>query len=325
MRALVAVGLALPFLLAGCLGAGASKSAPASSSASHTSAYGELGGMAMDEEGRPVAGVQVVAKGPLDAPESTTDAQGTFYFDHLLAGIRVLAFHHPRYETKELDVVIPANAKADAMATLRLLPSLQPYKTILPPMTGHYDCAAEAVIITGDCMEITSAVPPGYVSVPKVFTTKNAFFFNVSKGWTDVVVQLTWTTGGANQANGMHLYLAPANESHTIEDHHTKMAVAEGPSQPLTITLDNKGPAPTAEFYPNSQEKARLSPDGGEVLAIVYPRGQAADQADQVCEPDQPDKCFLGVGAALNIDLNVYVAIFYNGDPVPPGFTMVPS
>jgi hypothetical protein len=157
-----------------------------------------------------------------------------------------------------------------------------------------------------------------------IFTRTNWMIFNVRPRWTALVVELTWTSGANNQLDGMHLNLAPANESSDPDEHHTKIAVAEGPNQPLRIQLEPGVPHPSADKWPDGSPVYHPK-DGGDVFVLVTPRGKLADHTGEVCEPPpDDDKCFLGVGIGFQIEFTVYTTVFYN-TPVPAGYTGVPT
>jgi len=284
--------------------------------------FGGLEGRVVDGELRPIEGVQVNAVGPTDERDATTDALGTYRFEDLIAVPYKLSFYHPRFETRNEVITVQADETLALETSLSLSPENRPYEVLLNPIRGHYDCAAEAVILTGDCLIVWENATHS----PNPFTAyDNAFIFGASKGWTTLIIQLVYSSGPNNQLDGMRFYVAPANESRDASAHHTKFAVAEGSMNPLEIRLDVGTPHAKADEWKPGGAQAQLSPTGGDLIGLAYPRGRLADSAGSVCQPDDPDRCFLGVGVAASIDFTAYVGLFYNGQEVPKGFTMVPA
>lgn len=282
---------------------------------------GDLEGRVTDDEFRPIAGVQVDLRGPVEEASTTTDETGAFAFGSLVASTYVLTALHPRFEPSKQFVAIENDTVATVDVSLKLLPENRPFSTILTPMRGHYDCAAEAVILTGDCFILWENVTGG----PNPVTVHDeTFSFNVSKGWTTALMQVEYSTGPNNQLDGMRFYVAPANESDVASAHHTKLAIAEGDANPLLIRLDVGQPHERADAWKPGGMNAQLDPAGGRLLGLVYPRGNGAETTETVCDPRYPDRCFLGVGLGLSIDFTARVAIFYNGAPVPDDFKFTP-
>lgn len=304
--------------MAGCAGDDATPKAVVASTT--VLARGDLQGTVLDDEDRPIAGVLVRGKGPVDSGEARTNEEGAYYIERLTAGVNFVSFTHPRFEALEHTVTIKANDVATDDATLSLLPSFRPYRDILPPMNGRYTCAQEAVIFTGDCMILWEFA----TQQPDTFTTETyALRFPVGAGWNQLVVQLDWDTGANNQLDGMHLYLSPANETQDLAGHHTKLAVAEGANAPLRLDLFPGKPGPGAEPYPGSTTPAQIPATGLDVLGLVYPRGHGAETTEQVCEPGT-NKCFLGLGIGFEVSFTLYAGIAYNGDVFSESFTMLP-
>lgn len=311
--------------LAGCInGTGGETRSLSSSDTPHSasalgdaSGFGSLFGLVTDEELNVLSNVRVEALGT--GQSTTTDLRGGFHLNQLPEGVRRISFTRTDFEPATQEVRIAQERQTELDVRLALLPNLRPYKEVLPTLEGHYTCALEAVILTGDCMilveNLTQAEDP-------ITSEVDHGFFSVRPGWTDAVVELTWTIGPQNQLDGMHLYVAPAEESNDSNAHHTKYALAEGNLQPLRVLLHQGQLHPTAEKYENGTY-AELPTEGGDVIFLVYPRGKLADTMGQVCEPQAPDKCFLGLGIGLDIRFHVYVTIFYNG-PAPSDYTAVP-
>lgn len=321
MRSLFAFAFITSLLLAGC----AEPTKPsaeicdmdcASSAAPQT---GALGGTVTDLEARPLGEIMVTLHGAGSPASTSTDGLGLFGFTGLAPGEYQVEFTHADYGTTTVTHQVQSAKTTDASIALDLLPNRRPRAETFF-LEGHYDCGIEAVILTGDCLVIwknaTGQEDPAT-------TESNTFEFNITERWTNVFIEATWTAG-TDQMDGLHVYLAPANESREASAHHTKYAVAEGGDSPLTILLQAGIPHELADVWPGSDVKAQVPAVGGEVLGLVYPRGKMSNEAGQVCDPNTPDRCFLGVGVALDLEIFAYVTVFYN-QPMPEGFSAMPK
>ncbi len=328
MRNLRALLVAATVVLAGCIGAGDDESLDDADPtlATITDPMFGLNGTVTDPSGLPIADVHVTIRTGVNEVPLTTDANGFFTWGEFGNGpaLLLVTYNHTDFVQTTRQFNVTSTNWGDGSVVLQPLGSGGPVPdlVVLQPINGHYDCAMESVILTGDCMVLWEE----YVSEEDPVTVEvNHFLFDAEPGWTHVVVELTWTTGANNQLDGMHLYLAPAEESVDPSEHHTKMAVAEGAEQPLRIQMDAGQLHETAERYPDNDTYAQLAPGGGGVLGLAYPRGKLAQSMGGVCEPENPDRCFLGVGVGADIQFTAYVAIFYSWvDGVDPAFTMVP-
>lgn len=330
----VAVLVAFP-LAAGCVGRDAPRSeagtpggAPVEGGSAPTATVGtgSIAGRVLDADLRPVANVTVGINGT--TRQARTGETGDFGFAALPTGPYNLSLAHPSYEPRWVSVAVEADHAATLEVELELIPELRPrYLT----WNGHYDCAMEALIIPGDCMILVNNVThraenaTGADLPDDPVTTESTYlFFNLTRRWAHLVVEMAWTTGGQNQLDGMRLYLAPGNESRDETGHHTKLAVAEGDAPPLRIDFYPDRPHATAE------NRSTVPASGGEVMVLVFPRGQFAQELEDQCplyyellnKTGKPG-CFLGVGAGLSVHFTVYVSVFFDR-PAPPGYSAAP-
>lgn len=314
MRVPLLLSLALAASLAGCINASEGSKPAAAPTTPSTSAasFGVLNGTVTDDEFVPIPGVQVVVA-PLGWNQ-TTGESGAFRFDQVPSGDYDVSFTHGDYVAKTVDAQVLGAHETSIQVQLSLIPDRKPSISDFH-RAGRYDCAVEVPIYPGDCaVDLQGHEDDGVTRESYIFP------FDVGARWDQVLVEMVWTDGGNNQLDGMHLYLSPGNESDPY-GHHTKIAVAEGGSKPLRILVTRGEVHATAEKYEETNEKAVVPATGGPLQVLVYPRGKFADTLGSVC--DSNGRCFLGVGAGLNIDFDVYVTIFYN-QRMPEGFTAVP-
>lgn len=300
--------------LAGCAGPAATPNIgpEANATAPPVVEYADLAGSVLDLEETPIQGATVLVEGA--AEPQITNADGRFLFEHLATGPHQLSAAHGDYVPLTQTIGVLSGTSNSVTIKLELLPDRRPY-LVTSTHTGNYDCALESFIYTGDC------VPTGSLGLgpPPGSTSKYVFPFQAGSRWNQILVELTWTEGASYQLDGMHVYLAPGNETDPF-GHHTKMAVAEGSAQPLKILVTNGVAHPTAEKYENTGTVAVVPTTGGPLQVLVYPRGKFSEYFGQVCDND--GRCFLGIGAALNIRFNVYITTSYN-QMMPAGFTAV--
>jgi hypothetical protein len=131
---------------------------------------------------------------------------------------------------------------------------------------------------------------------------------------------MVWDEPATNQLDGMRVYLEKANI--TADGHSHKIARADGPASPLAVRVDRGIVHETADTYPGTDTPVALEPGGEEALVRVFPRGHFYDETKQICDSD--GKCFLGLGAGLDLRFTVYATVFYNAPP-PDGFTAIPA
>lgn len=278
---------------------------------------GDVLGLAVDEEQRPVANVSISLD---DAPVATTDDGGRFALRGYLEGRHVLGASHPQYEPVSRDVFIIGDLEVKVELLLVTLPELRPYNFTLPALKGHYDCAAEYLIVTGDCgilYENVTCTLNNCQSDP-VWSEKYQFKFDVPPRWQTIVAELVWEESNTNLVDGMRLYLENANVS-AQGGHGVRVARVDGHTQPLAMRYEVGVPHAGAEAYAGTSTPAFVPPEGGPQQFRVFPMGQLWQTTRTVCSGT---RCLLGVGAALDLDFTVYATIFVN-EAAPPGYSYV--
>ncbi|MBI2078784.1 MAG: carboxypeptidase regulatory-like domain-containing protein [Euryarchaeota archaeon] len=278
---------------------------------------GSIVGVAVDEERLPVSNVSITVD---DVPAATTDAGGSFVLRDLVEGRHVLAAAHPEYEPFAKETIVLGELEVDVEVVLVKLPAFRPYNFTLPAMRGHYDCAAEYVIITGDCgilyENITCTVST--CQSDPVTTEKYEFEFDVPARWDTIVGELVWEESNTNLVEGMRLYLENANVS-AQGGHGKKAARVDGSENPLSLRYERGVAYPGAENYEGTSTPAFVPAEGGREQFRVFPLGNGWETTRTFCSGG---RCLLGVGAAVDLSFTLYVTIFVN-EPAPAGFSYV--
>lgn len=272
-------------------------------------------GQVRDEEFRPVLGAVISVKGT--AHEARPDALGKYELAGLPAGTWTLVVEAEGFMRAERQIHLVNQGELQADFGLVRLPRSVAYN-LTYEYVGHYDCGAEAVIMTGDCLILLESETQ---TEDPLTSEQFAYNFTVKTAWESIVVELAWQYAANNQLEGMRLYLEQANG--TEQGHSYKVARAVGPGTPLRLVVHRGAAHPTADVYgPDTSEKARVPDAGGKLQLRVFPRGRLADEARQVCFYE--NYCLLGAGAGVDIRFTVLATVFYL-ERAPPGFTALPA
>ena len=310
MRAVVAFAV-LFLVLGGC----AEPAQPSQVAPTLEPRRGDIVGLVIDEERQPLPYVSIVVD---EEPVTTTDDGGRFVLAQLVEGKRVVSAVHEQYEPITKDVFVVGELQVQLEFVLVKLPALRPYNFTLPALKGHYDCAAEYLIITGDCgilYENVTCTLNNCQSDP-VTTEKYEFEFDVPPRWSTIIGELVWEESGTNAIEGMRLYLENANLS-AQGGHGKRVARVDGTQQPLSMRYELGVPHPGAEKYDGTAIPAYVPAEGGRQQFRVFPLGYGWETTRTVCSGD---RCLLGVGAGVDVTFTLYVTIFVN-EPAPAGYS----
>lgn len=299
-------------ILAGCLGNGAPEETIAPPTPEPE--FGEIVGVAVDDEVRPVANATVFLVE--ESRNATTGADGTFRFDQVATGTKMVRAVAEGHGTAEARVEVAADAVAEAQLTLPVLPEYVA-RNLTSFFEGHYDCANEIPIWTGDCLILYENV----TGQPDPYTTETfTFYMPIDPRWDSIVLELTYETSANNQLDGMRVYLEHVTDEQT--GHSVKVGRADGNENPLRLVVNRGEPHPQADVDPATGEPATFDYGGDLAQIRVFPKGHLWEYTSQVCNSE--GRCFLGVGAGLDIKFTVYATVFYN-ERAPDGFTAVPA
>ncbi|MGH9896407.1 MAG: hypothetical protein ACREA0_31310, partial [bacterium] len=196
---------------------------------------------------------------------------------------------------------------------LSLLPSLEPYNRTVS-FEGHYDCAHEVPIWTGDCMLLYEAI----TNESDPYTDENfVFHFPINARWDSVVMELRWQGGANNQLDGMRLYLERPTKNET--DHSIKVGRADGNENPLRFVVHRGIDHPRADIDPETNKPATFPFNGSQAQIRAFPHGKFYNE---LCQAGNSTlgSCFLGVGVGVDLQFTIHATVFYNGR-APEGFT----
>lgn len=323
------VAFSLGTTLSGCLypppdpaeegfssGDGAAPTPAGSPSGGGAGESGSIEGRVVDDEAQPVAGATVSLSDR--GRETWSGPDGSFAFADVPAGPGRLHAEADGYAPQDQTITVSSRQVVRPLLTLARLPEPLGYHATAI-FEGHYDCAHEVPIWTGDCMILYESQTG---QEDPVTSEKFAFRTRVEAGWESVVVELVWKGAANNQLDGMRLYLENGNG--TEQGHSFKVARTDGSQSPLRLTLHRGIPDPRADVYTGTTTKAFIPDEGEEVQIRVFPKGKLADTLRSLClNPSQQTSCLLGVGVGLDIRYTVYATVFYR-ERAPSGFTAVP-
>lgn len=320
-----ALGAVLLTAMAGCTGApGGLEGGPgttpswtgSSNSADEGAGVGSVAGRVVDDEARAIEGARAEILGL--ALSAVSDAEGAFLLDGVPVGSRVLEVTAPAHASTARNISVERGRATEVDVVLMPLPSDVAYHLTVP-FEGHYTCAHEVPIWTGDCMLLYESQTGEDDSVTE---EQYAFRTLVADAWESVVLDVEWTYPANNQLDGMRLYLENGNGTET--GHSYKVGRADGPDSPLRLQVNRGEPHPRADYYVGTGVRAFIPDAGDDVQIRVFPRGNLYDVTSQVCtNPTQQQGCLLGVGVGIEIRFTVYASVFYFA-PAPADFSALP-
>lgn len=273
---------------------------------------------------RPIAGATV----QVGALNASTDDTGSARLEALQPGSLVLKVSKTGFRpaTQAVDIVAGNETRTD----VKLLPGEdvaraegpeepaagpQAYKEVFH-LRGFFDCSATYLIITGDCMLVADfALDEAFGAVNETpparpgDATDEEFVleFPLDFDWRTVVAEMHWdatTTAGEKMTFAVEPAQAPD------DGHAAKYGRAEGAS-PLLVRIDPGVPHENATPSADGEEPDMPNAKGGEVLRTrSYVQGEFHRPGGTA---------FLGVGAALQQEFDVFVTVFY-GEPAPEGY-----
>lgn len=185
MRRIPPVGVILLFLgsvFAGCVGGGATDSAPSGPESVEDTGAG-LRGIVVSDELFPVAEAQVAVH---DGPSAVTDAAGKFELANLRPGTQTLNVSAEGYEPATQEAEVPLEGFAEVQIVLKGIPGKSPYFTTII-FEGFDACSISLVYSAG------GYAPFGPVPCP--FGQRKAVLkTEVGPDWKAGVHELVWKT-----------------------------------------------------------------------------------------------------------------------------------
>lgn len=298
LRLALVVGVLVSASLAGCSGG---SEAPQGQEEDLTATHGTVMGLVTDDEARPVSGVQVALKTVKVSPialKILTNSEGRFRLEAVPAGKQTVIAVKEGYDEASTTITVVPGAETNVRLVLRDAPIKQ-YKVVpLASISGFYTCGIELVLSSGECeYEVKNQTGQD----PAALSDNNATF-DVPSGWGGLLFEVTWTIGCcAETVQGIRFQLE------SQEDLGGMFVKANGIESPLRIPINAGQVAPDATLgYPIPQR-------GVNTWIHVLPLGHFEGGTCTV-------QCGYGVGAALSIDYEIFITIFYGG-PVDPNYS----
>lgn len=203
MRTVLALGVLLASLLAGCSDGGAAEAdgpedgLPAGDL--------RLEGVVVDDAVRPLADVNVTATGPTGTLGTTTDAEGLFAFEGVAPGVYIVVASKPFYISHQQAVTVGEGAAALAKFQLTFEASQVPYANVYK-YDGFYECGAYTVRLCSNVNIATWVVLCAQTNVclGNVTQDHSLFFQWVEPGLDFLQTELAWTpTSPTGEALGL--------------------------------------------------------------------------------------------------------------------------
>ena len=286
-------------LLSGCSGPG-DEPAPAAATPAPTGLM-TIVGLVQNATFSPVAGAQVSLR--LTEFAATTDAGGLFTFTGLPLSPYLVDVVAEGFENATL------NAEPQANVSLSFILSV-PAPAIPAPVTvhftGYYQCAFEAIIIPGSCDILLDGTGQD------VFENQSTFFTGLGPRWATAVVDVDFDPQPG--LDGLRVTLRAKSDTAQIG------------------VYEEYGKFHGPESFSFRVEPEQLLPEGDRPVPAnltalqldVYPHGHGwhALCTEPVPPAVPPGSCPLGVGAAQNVQFDLYVTVFYV-EPAPSGFSLL--
>lgn len=250
----------------------------------------------------PVAGAHVSLR--LTNHTATTDAGGLFTFAGLPLGIYLVDVAADGFANATLSAEPMHNV---SLSFILVAPAAAVPEPVTVHFTGYYQCAFEAFIIPGSCDRLLDGTGQD------VFGNLSTFNTGVSSGWSTVVVDVDFDPQPG--LDGLRVTVQGKSDADQLDDYE-QYGRFNGASpfsfrmEPGQTYADGTGPMPA---------------NATALQFEVYPQGHGYHALCSDPVPDgavPPGQCPLGVGAAQNVQFELYVTTFYV-DPAPAGFTLL--
>lgn len=262
-------------------------------------------GTVVDDEELPVPDAQVgLLAGTLNTTRTAQD--GRFAFSFVTPGIHHMAATKDGFETSAASVTCEADSVADVLIPLKPTPApRRPHAAILTPMSGLVACAAGVPLAGG------SAAADYCTRYGLSANGQSAFNVSLENDTvTAFVIELAWTRTSGFGAEYLSLIYPAIPATKPVQytsrgEHHPAGSRVAGPS-PVAVKAETTDPT-----------KAVLNGQ----RASLEVRAYSSTHQEFLADPTN-DKSSLLV---TEQPFKVYAAIFYNGEPVPADFTMLPT
>jgi hypothetical protein len=196
---IVLVAIVLAF--SGCAGA-AAKAAPSAAPTTHEKIVSEAGpssgtvdGAVVDDETKPIAGVQVVLVEIADASVST-DAAGHFTFKQVPTGTYKIVAQRLGYESVAKRITVAVGNATTVTIVLRAIAVSDAYVQVIP-YKGFIGFGASVLVVTCRCNVLAAAGPE-----------RSFFETNLTKDLKSVVASYVWKSSGPLTADRFNIEVA---------------------------------------------------------------------------------------------------------------------
>jgi len=258
----------------------------------------EIRGVVVDLALRPIGGATV----RLVSEEITTKANdaGLFEFPPMARGVYALQAVASGFAVGNA-TILPESMR-DARITLEPLRDATGYNTTRV-FHGIIECAFEALIISPSCDSILVPVPPE----DRPFDQNYTFLYGVDLDWKTMVIDVAFDPEANSGLDGLRVSLRGIRDD--VDGGNYTQYGRWHDASPFTIRVEPDGEYPDGSGpLPGNYTGFRLD---------VYPHGHAYHT---VCDP-AGGACFLGAGAGLNVEFDLYVTVFYR-QGAPEGFSL---
>ena len=265
-------------------------------------------GLVQNETFAPVPGAQVSLR--MTPHVLTTDAGGQFAFRDLPLAPYLVDVAAAGFENATLNAQPQDNVSLSFVLLRPLPPVPEPVEL---HFQGSFDCAFEALIISPSCdtvldlvREETGPSPDPLPDQPDAFEDISTFEAILGTSWSTVVVDVDFDPQPG--LDGMRLTLQGRNDADQLGTYET-YGQFHG-TEPFTARI-----APGASYEGGDKE---VPTNATRMQFELFPHGHFWHAA---CEP-VTNQCPLGAGAAMNVQFDVYVTVFFV-DPAPEGYSFL--
>ncbi|MFO1532093.1 MAG: carboxypeptidase regulatory-like domain-containing protein [Thermoplasmatota archaeon] len=227
---------------------------------------------------------------------------GTFAFDGLVPSTYFLTASAPEHRSQTLTVE-PANAQETVHFALEPLATNLAYNETVH-FHGHLQCALEALIITPSCDSVITTDPVNHA--PVLNDTFSAQL-PVAANWKTVVTDVVFDPSAQPGMAGLRVTVRGAHDAHSLGSYE-EYGKFNG-TKSFTFSVE-----------PDTQYDGGTRPVPSNTTQFQFDTYPLSYGWHKVCQPGT-DTCFLGVGAGLDVDFDLYMTTFYV-EPAPAGWTL---
>jgi hypothetical protein len=267
MRGILAAGLLVCVVLAGCADDGSGGDETAS-----TEDFSDLGVEATDDTGvilgvvvdtsiRPIKDAEVTIVADGTNKTTTTDAEGRFAFGELAPGFYIVSAKHLLYAPAQTQAEVVAGEDQPRVTRLLLerLFAQDPYMGPPIKFEGFIQCGYEIQGISSLCFNDyeTLLVPDIPPTLKEVFDNRG-YVTQVEANWQTLIFELTWKPSAQGTSEEMFVLVSFWNR--TASDWYGQ----EGGSNPVLIRFE------TGEVHPTADDEDPMIPPEGHPDLYAY-------------------------------------------------------